>query len=206
MSYWILIIPLILIAAIGVVKTMPRERTSLRDDASFAESIMIIVGTFLIAGGYAGKAVVAAIALLIVTAIADAVTGGRVQSGIDTAVAVATGQDLPTRPSAECDFAKRLGERGNRISEQWMPATICRTDDWLGFYAPRGTTPEVRYRDASDVVLSGIPVDSFVWIRNSQELGNGGPDIWRIDVTPGRNGFDAASIDSVELAIRARRN
>lgn len=205
MGFWILIIPLVLIVAIGVVKLMPSEgKKGFRDDVGFGESVMIIIGSFVIAGGFVGTAIIAGIVLLIVTAIADWVTDDRVQTGINKIESTITGNPMPEGPPAACDFKDRMSERGSQVTEEWMSATICETDGMIGFFATHRMVPEVRYRDSGDVVLEAIPIQSFVQIRHSTERPGGVLNYWHMFVMP--DGFDRASVDSVELAIRARPN
>lgn len=151
-------------------------------------------------------AIVLFVVMIIVAGIADALTGGKVQQTIDTTVAVARNEPLPERPftGEACDFEDKLDERRSRLPTQWIAATICKDDGQFLVFTPRGTVPEIDYRNRNDRVLTSRPVSDFVQVESMYGKPGGMPDLYRLYIPAGQNGFEEASLDSVTFEIRAR--
>jgi hypothetical protein len=169
---------------------------------SVGGSIETIVGSAGVAVIFAVVAFGALFAIVIVAGIADAVTDGKVQQTIDSTVAVVRGEPLPKRAYSgeQCDFKDKLEARNNRLSNQWIAATICKDDTQFMVFVPTGTEPQIEYRNTDDRVLTSRPVTDFVAIEHTWGLPGGMPNLYRIQV---RDGFTAAALDSVTFAIRA---
>lgn len=203
---WIWVIPLVLVGVAFVLRSSISKKNKVRPFASsgvggFIESILGSAGVVVVVGVVA---VGALFVFFVVAGIADMVTGGKVQDTIDTSVAVVRGEPLPRRPSMDCDFEEKLKARRHTLSAEWISATICKNDRQFKFFVPSGKMPEVQYRDKTDVVLSSRHISEFVEIEPTWGKPGGTPNLYRMYVTPGNNGFAKASVDSVTLAIRAR--
>ena len=154
---------------------------------------------------------VVSVASLLALGVSDALTGGKVQQKIDTAVATVRGEPLPKRAyaGAECDLEEKLNARNNRIPTEWITFTLCKDDGQFLFFVPKGTVPEIDYRDRSDRVLDSRPIADFVRIDATYGQPGGMPDLYRMFIPQGQggsvNGFQSAVIDSVTFDIRARR-
>jgi hypothetical protein len=156
--------------------------------------------------------IVVAVVSLIGLGITDAFTDGKVQQQVGNVVAIARGEPLPERAhnGDECDFKDKLEAHNNRIPTEWFTITICKDDSKFLFFVPKGTVPEIDYRDRSDRVLDSRPIADFVRIDATYGKPGGMPDLYMLYIPQGQgsslNGFQSASLDSVTFDIRARRN
>jgi hypothetical protein len=174
----------------------------------FIENIVGTAGYAIIIGVVA---IGALFGLIILLAIGDVATDGTVQRWIDTGVAVKRGEPLPKRAynGEECDFKDKLEARNNRIPTEWITITICKDDSTFLFFVPKGTVPEIDYRDRNDRVLTSRPIADFVRIDATYGKPGGMPDLYMLYIPQSPeglpNGFRSASLGSVTFDIRARR-
>jgi hypothetical protein len=161
-------------------------------------------GGAVVAGTIGIVALGALLGIFIITGIADAVTGGKVQEQIDTAVAIVKNEPLPKRAyrGIECNFEEVLDARQNKIGPQWVPVTICVDDEDYLFFTQPGQTPEISYRNTNDQLLTSQPVTNFVGIESLWGKPGGMPNLYRLSVQKNHSGFDAIHLKSVELMIR----
>lgn len=212
-SRWFWLIVFSIIAGLFLISKRSGTKPKVRAYAStgIGGSVENIFGSVIILGGIVVYAFLILGALLIALGIADAVTGGKVQGTIDTAVAVARGEPLPKRAhrGAECDFKEKLDARRGRIDEEWIAVTICKDDEPFLFFVPSGTEPEIEYRDKTDRVLDSRPIGDFVQWEATWGQPGGMPDLYRLFIPDHPNdrfnGFKAAFLDSVTFEIRAYR-
>jgi hypothetical protein len=142
--------------------------------------------------------------IFIFAGVTDAVTGGKVQEQIDTAVAIVKNEPLPKRTyrGIECNFEEVLDARQNKIGSQWVPVTVCKDDEYFLFFTLPGQKPEISYRDAADQLLNSRPVTDFVEIESLWGKPGGMPNLYRLSVQKNQSGFTANHLNSVALMIR----
>jgi len=205
---WVWIIPILLIIGVIAMKMSDEDKKKLNpfSATSIGEFIENIFGIVILAVAGSVYLLVWIAGILIVLAFVDWFSGGFIDRGVETAVATVRGEALPKRPGADCDFNEKLDDRGNKIGNDWMSATICKNDKQFMFFMPKGQRPEVQYRDTDDVVVNTRDIASFIQIEGTWGKPGGMPNLYRLYVQPGQNGFAQAGIDSITIAIRASDN
>jgi hypothetical protein len=168
---------------------------------SFFQMIFGSLGLTIIFGSVAAGVL---LVIIIVAGIADGMTDGKVQQQINNVVAIARNEPLPTVDYAgnECDLVEKLDRLGNTLSRQWVEVTLCKDDVPFSVFVPRGTEPEIKYRDQNDEVLTDRSVKSFVEVEYRWGKPGGMPNLYKLSI-PRNNGFDTALRDSVTFLVRA---
>jgi len=160
---------------------------------------IVVVGIITIVG------IGALLGIFIILGVTDAVTDGKVQEKIDTAVSIVKNEPLPRRSyrGSECNFKEVLETNNGRLSSRWVRMTLCKKDNGFLVFVPSGQKPEIKFRNPGDTLLSPYTVSDFIRAEHTWGKPGGMPNLWSLFIAKNTNGFISANLDSVELIIRS---